>query len=150
MKLRIPPPIQTLIAALAMLGGCEITEIRLFEGDLALGVVVILCFMAVSFLLFAILGFIKLKTTINPLKPETTSSLVTNGVYRFSRNPMYAGMALLLMAWVVWLANPFNLIIFVLFISYITHFQIKPEEKALSKLFGDQFELYCQQVRRWL
>jgi len=150
LKLKIPPPIQTLIAALAMFGLNEWYEISVFETDLVLLVVVICCFLASFFLTSAVLGFVKFKTTVNPLKPETTTSLVTSGVYRYSRNPMYAGMALFLFAWFLWLSNPLNIVIFAAYVAYITQFQIKPEEKALSKLFGEQFDSYCKNVRRWI
>jgi protein-S-isoprenylcysteine O-methyltransferase Ste14 len=150
MKLKIPPPIQTLIAASAMTGLNKWFEIRIFETNFILVAMVICCLLAVFFLIFAILGFIQFKTSVNPLKPENTTTLVTSGVYKYSRNPMYAGMALLLFAWLLWLSNPLNLVIFVAYITYITQFQIKPEEQALLLLFGEQFDLYRTQVRRWI
>jgi protein-S-isoprenylcysteine O-methyltransferase Ste14 len=150
MKLKIPPPILTFIAAFAMWVTNIWLELRFFESDLILIAVFICCLLAVFFLLFAVLGFIKFKTTVNPLKPESTKFLVTNGVYNYSRNPMYAGMALLLLAWLLWLSNPINIVIFITYIVFITQFQIKPEEDALLKLFGDQFNVYCQKVRRWI
>jgi len=150
MKLKIPPPIQTLIAVFAMLGLDTWIEISILESNLILIAVLVSCILAVFFLIFAVLGFLKFKTTVNPLKPESTSSLVTSGVYKYSRNPMYAGMALFLFAWLLWLSNPLNIAIFAAYIAYITQFQIKPEEKALTKIFGEQFHLYCQNVRRWI
>lgn len=150
MKLKIPPPIQTLIAAIAMSALNYFFEIRMFETNLILIAVAVCCVLAAFFLISAVLGFLKHKTTVNPLKPESTTSLVTSGVYKFSRNPMYAGMALLLFAWLLWLENPINLIIFTGYLAYITQFQIKPEERALLTLFGEKFEIYCTQVRRWI
>jgi len=150
MKLKIPPPIQTLIAAFAMSVLNKWLVINIFESPLIIIAVVICCLLASFFLIFAVLGFKKFKTTVNPLKPELATSLVTSGVYQYSRNPMYAGMALFLFAWLLWLSNPLNLIIFVAYITYITQLQIKPEEVALSKLFGEKFDLYCQNVRRWI
>ena len=78
------------------------------------------------------------------------TQLVTSGVYRYTRNPMYLGMACLLLAWAVYLQNPLALLGVPLFMAYITQFQIKPEERMLVKLFGDAFIRYRQQVRRWL
>ena len=95
-------------------------------------------------------SFKKHKTTINPIKIETASSLVVSGIFSYSRNPMYLGMALILLG----LSLKFNLIgglIFTtLFILFITNFQIKPEEKAMQKIFGEEFLSYKNRVRRWL
>ena len=89
-------------------------------------------------------------TTINPIKIETASSLVVSGIFNYSRNPMYLGMVLILLG----LSLKFNLIgglIFTtLFILFITNFQIKPEEKAMQKIFGEEFLSYKNKVRRWL
>jgi len=102
---------------------------------------------------FAIAGglaFRKASTTVNPLKPEEATSLVIVGVYKISRNPMYVGMALLLLAWVTFLAAPWALLGVVGFILYINRFQIAPEERALVELFGQDFKNYKSTVRRWL
>ncbi len=101
----------------------------------------------------ALLGlreFRKAKTTVNPLKPETSSTLVRSGIYEFSRNPMYLGMLLVLVAWGLWLGNPWALIWTLGFVMYINEYQIKPEEAALRKLFGDAFDQYTREVRRWI
>jgi protein-S-isoprenylcysteine O-methyltransferase Ste14 len=97
-----------------------------------------------------LVAFIRQKTTINPLKIETASSLVTRGIYRITRNPMYLGMAFLLTGFGVWLSAPLAFIGVVLFVGYITRFQIIPEERALNGLFGEEYRQYCQRVRRWL
>lgn len=90
------------------------------------------------------------RTTVNPLRPERSSALVTNGVYRLTRNPMYVGMACLLLAWAVYLGPLPVLTGPVLFVLYITRFQIVPEERALRRLFGADYEAYAARVRRWL
>lgn len=105
---------------------------------------------SILLLLPAVLNFYRRHTTVNPLKPESTSSLVVDGVYRFSRNPMYLGMALALFSWVFYLANPLNIIFFGFYIFYMTEFQIKFEEKALLNLFGQDFKHYMKKVRRWI
>jgi protein-S-isoprenylcysteine O-methyltransferase Ste14 len=97
-----------------------------------------------------LLSFIRSKTTINPVKIEKASALVTGGVYRFTRNPMYLGMAFLLTALAIWLQTPLAFVGPVLFVGYITRFQIIPEERALLKLFGQEYLDYSQRVRRWL
>ena len=110
----------------------------------------VLFLLGFGILFSAALSFKEHKTTINPIKIETASSLVVSGIFNYSRNPMYLGMALILLG----LSLKFNLIgglIFTtLFILFITNFQIKPEEKAMQKIFGEEFLSYKNRVRRWL
>jgi len=106
-------------------------------------------------ILAVVIGFISLghffksKTTIDPTKPNKASTLVTNGIFALTRNPMYLSMLLLLLMLGLRLGNAFNILIAAGFVSYMNRFQIIPEEKALSKLFGKEFQLYCKNVRRW-
>ena len=102
------------------------------------------------FCLAGVVSFRRAKTTVNPLKPEQASSLVTSGIYRWSRNPMYVGFALFLVAWAAWLASPWTLLGVAGFVLYMNRFQIGPEERALASLFGIDFNHYCASVRRWL
>ena len=110
----------------------------------------VLFLLGFSVLFAAARSFKEHQTTINPIKIETASSLVVSGIFNYSRNPMYLGMALILLG----LSLKFNLIgglIFTaLFILFITNFQIKPEEKAMQKIFGEEFLSYKNKVRRWL
>jgi protein-S-isoprenylcysteine O-methyltransferase Ste14 len=87
---------------------------------------------------------------VNPLKPDATTVLVTAGIYRFTRNPMYIGLTLTLLGWAAFLGNLLAFALLPLFVFYITQFQIKPEERALRSLFGSIYEDYCAKVRRWL
>lgn len=89
-------------------------------------------------------------TTVNPLNPEKSSKLVEEGIYKFTRNPMYLGMAIILISFGVYLGNIFNVINIILFVLYMNKYQIIPEEKALTQLFGDEFIAYKSKVRRWL
>lgn len=95
-------------------------------------------------------AFKRADTTVNPLKPETTTTLVTGGVYHFSRNPIYLGLAIILLSWGIYLSHLLSLLFMIAFVVYMNHFQIQPEEKVLQKLFGVCFERYQRQVRRWL
>jgi protein-S-isoprenylcysteine O-methyltransferase Ste14 len=90
------------------------------------------------------------KTTLNPVKPETASALVTTGIFARSRNPMYLGMASWLLGWAAWLATPAGLLGPVLFVLWMNRLQIAPEEQALARIFGAEFEDYKARVRRWL
>ena len=98
----------------------------------------------------AIYGFRKARTTIHPMRPQESSALVTGGVYRATRNPMYLGMLLILIGWAYIVANIAALAMLPLFVAYLNRFQIAPEEKALQARFGAEFEQYKGKVRRWL
>ena len=98
----------------------------------------------------SVLQFLFAKTTIDPLKIEKTSQLVTNGIYQYSRNPMYLGLAFVLLAWNAYLGSLSAILGVMLFVWYITEFQIKREEENLRNIFGDAFTAYCQRTRRWL
>jgi protein-S-isoprenylcysteine O-methyltransferase Ste14 len=100
--------------------------------------------------LAGVIQFARARTTVNPLQPDAASSLVSGGVYRWTRNPMYLGMALVLLAWAIYLSSIAALAVLPLFIVFITRFQIAPEERALEARFGVQFERYRKAVRRWL
>jgi protein-S-isoprenylcysteine O-methyltransferase Ste14 len=98
----------------------------------------------------AVLGFHRAKTTLNPLAPEQASALVVRGVFRWTRNPMYLAMLLVLISWACIVANAAALAILPLFVAYLNRFQIVPEERALQARFGSEFEQYKRTVRRWL
>lgn len=102
------------------------------------------------FAVTAVRQFGRAETTVNPLNPEKASSLVTDGIFAKSRNPMYVGLLMLLAAWTIWLQSLTNIAVAVLFIPVMNHFQIKPEERALRELFGAEFEEYCRNVSRWI
>jgi len=106
--------------------------------------------LALAIGLSAVVGFHRAKTTVNPLAPEKASALVVRGIYRWTRNPMYLAMLLVLIAWACIVANVAALVILPLFVAYLNRFQIVPEERALQARFGGEFEQYKRTVRRWL
>ena len=90
------------------------------------------------------------RTTINPMKPANSTTLIATGIYRLSRNPIYLGDLAVLVAWAVFLAAPWMLAGPVVFMAYIGRFQIAPEERALAARFGEAYRDYRMVVRRWL
>ena len=94
--------------------------------------------------------FRKAKTTIDPTKPENASQLVSGGVYRITRNPMYLGMLFINIATIFKFSNYYGFIALPVFIVYITQFQIKPEERIIEDVFGEEYVHYKKKVRRWL
>ena len=94
--------------------------------------------------------FRKVKTTVNPFRPRNAGSLVDSGIFSHTRNPMYLALLLALLGWGLYLDNLFALASTILYVAYLNHFQIGPEERALEELFGGEFTAYRQRVRRWI
>ncbi len=94
--------------------------------------------------------FRRARTTFNPMSPAKATALVTGGVYRYTRNPMYVGQALLLSAWALHLALWWPWLGPVCFVLWIDRFQIAPEERVMRAKFGAEYEAYAARVRRWL
>ncbi|MDI9700796.1 isoprenylcysteine carboxylmethyltransferase family protein [Burkholderia cenocepacia] len=150
MKPHIPPPIVMLAAAAIMWTLHRWMPLirwiappwnRFGSLPAAVGLVI-----AVS----AIVRFRQARTTTNPMDPGKASCLVTDGVFRISRNPMYLGLELLLIGWAVWLGSASPWLIPPLFAIVITIVQIIPEERALEQRFGDQYRSYQRCVARWI
>ncbi|MEO9870547.1 methyltransferase family protein [Ekhidna sp.] len=89
-------------------------------------------------------------TTTDPTKPEKASTLVTNGIYMYTRNPMYFGMLLVLIGGIIRIGNPFCILSAIFFVLYMNKFQIRPEEGALKNLFPNEYPEYLKKVRRWI
>jgi protein-S-isoprenylcysteine O-methyltransferase Ste14 len=100
-------------------------------------------------MLLAVIEMFRQRTTVNPLTPNRSSALVTNGIFKFSRNPIYLGDALLVVAAGLFFANLVFIPALAAFITYINRFQIIPEERALQSKFGQAFNNYLGQTRRW-
>ena len=94
--------------------------------------------------------FRRAKTTVNPLHPERASSVVTSGIYRYTRNPMYVGILLVLLGCFVAFGALSGLVGLPIFIAYMNRFQIRPEERALQAKFGREYNEYQARVRRWV
>ncbi|MGH1426391.1 MAG: methyltransferase family protein [Arenicella sp.] len=149
LELKIHPPIVFISVVGLMWGVSQVLPGFIWPKTVQYAGALICLFLAVSIAVLAVLAFRKAHTTINPHRPETSSSLVTGGVFSFSRNPMYLGLAVLLLGWSWFLMNAYAMLLVIAFIGYITAFQIKPEERMLSHLFGDDYRQYQQRVRRW-
>ncbi|MDG5977877.1 isoprenylcysteine carboxyl methyltransferase [Hydrogenophaga taeniospiralis CCUG 15921] len=150
LELKIPP------VALALLVGAAMWGVAVWVPGQAgplprLPAVALLLVLAGA--LVAVLGvasFRRAKTTVNPTTPGAASALVDSGIYRYSRNPMYLGLLLVLSGWGLWLAHALALLGLPAFVVYMNRFQIAPEERALTAVFGDAFTAYRQKVRRWI
>jgi protein-S-isoprenylcysteine O-methyltransferase Ste14 len=150
MPLPIPPPVVVMLFAAVMwqlaerlpFGGFAFSAQRPLAGLVLLAGLALMA--AAAWTLF------RARTTVNPLRPERASHLVTSGVFAVSRNPIYLGDALILLALAIGFGNAVNFLLLPLFVAFIGRFQIGPEERALQRLFGDEYRAYCTRVRRWV
>lgn len=150
LELKIPPvAIVLIVAALMWLISAAVPEFTLsFPGrSFVSGFLV---FVGITVTILGVFSFRRAKTTLNPMRPDSTSSLVVEGVYKVTRNPMYLGFLLVLLGWAVFLSNPLSYTFIPAFVVYMNRFQIAPEEKALEAVFQDIFRAYKAKVRRWL
>lgn len=154
LELKIPPLLLMLLFALGMWLLAPLTAP--LSTQLALPAlyttVLALCLAmtGIAVVLAGVLAFRHAKTTVDPRLPQQSSSLVLVGIYRYSRNPMYLGFLLLLAAFACYLQSLLALALLPLFVLYLNQFQIKPEERFLGQKFGQDFQVYMKQVRRWL
>jgi protein-S-isoprenylcysteine O-methyltransferase Ste14 len=150
LELKVPPVAVMLIVALLMWLVSLMTPV--IELSLFVRVLTSATFATagIAVALAGVNSFMRAKTTVNPTTPNSASSLVDSGIYRFTRNPMYLGLMSMLLGWAVFLASPLTLIGALVFVVYMNRFQIRPEEKALLNMFGAAFLQYQAKVRRWL
>jgi protein-S-isoprenylcysteine O-methyltransferase Ste14 len=150
LELKVPPvAVALIIAALLWFVSWAAPTFRfVFPGRGVLAL--ILAGAGVVMAALGVASFRRAKTTVHPMTPELSSSLVRSGVYALSRNPMYLGLLLVLIGWAIFLSNVLAFLILPVFIFYMSRFQIGPEEKALDRRFGEEFVTYKSRVRRWL
>lgn len=148
METKIPPPIVTLLFGLSIYFSRGIFQA--VEVKYSFYIAILLLILGLTVLISAVRLFRKDKTTVNPLSPEQATKLVTDGIFKYSRNPMYLGMAFILGSIAVFFNLIGGIILIALFCFYITKFQIIPEEKAMSNLFSQDFDKYKQTTRRWI
>lgn len=150
LELKVPPLLVALLIAIAMwLASTSLPALSIAIPWRTAFIVA----SAVTGLAFAVAGvvaFRKARTTVNPTTPQKSSSVVTTGVYRLSRNPMYLGFLLFLAAWAIALSNAAAFLLLPVFVAYMNRFQISVEERALLAHFGDEYLAYMRSVRRWL
>ena len=148
LALKVPPVAQVIITAAAMYGVSKMVPALTFSLNgstaLALGV------MGLSLGIMGVTQFRIAQTTPNPQALEKVSSLVTSGVYQYSRNPMYVGLVLILLGWAFYLSHFLAFVLLPIFILYMTRFQIQPEERMMARKFGKTYQDYLNKVRRWI
>ena len=145
---KIPPPIVAILFAVLIFYFSD----SFAYVDLPFKIYISLFFVLLGFFITfsSARNFKKKETTVNPIKPEEASQLVTDGFFKITRNPMYLGMLLFLLGLSIYNGIIVGLLFLPLFVGYITFFQIIPEERAMIKIFGEDYKAYMKKVRRWI
>ncbi|MCC5452384.1 isoprenylcysteine carboxylmethyltransferase family protein [Rheinheimera sp. UJ51] len=150
LELKIPPLLLVVLFALAMWLLTQYLPSVALALSWRFFLAGILAIVGMAVALAGVLAFRRANTTVDPRVPQQSSSLVIRGIYRYSRNPMYLGFLLLLMAWGCYLQSALALLLLPVFVLYMNRFQIMPEERHLQQKFGADYQAYLTQVRRWL
>jgi protein-S-isoprenylcysteine O-methyltransferase Ste14 len=150
LELKVPPLIVWLVFAAAMFGLARATPTFFLPVPGATAIPLILVVAGAALAFAGVVAFRRERTTVNPLTPNASSAVVSHGVYRFSRNPMYLGFLVALAGWAVYLSNVASALLLPVFVAYMNQYQIKPEERALLAKFGEQYAQYMSRVRRWI
>jgi protein-S-isoprenylcysteine O-methyltransferase Ste14 len=144
MKITYPPII--LLASL-------ITQFIIFfsfpiRADLSSLLGLILIFVGISMAAISFRLMSKIKTTFIP--DGVPQKLVSTGPFKFSRNPIYLGMFLILFGTAFLMGSVSALLVSLIFTLIINFTWISHEEKKMSEIFGEDWINYCSKVRRWL
>lgn len=150
LELRIPPPVVALMFAAPMAMCAQALPMLSVPLPRRVELAFTLVVVGLGVDVVAVVSFLRARTTINPKAPDATRSLVTSGIYSVTRNPMYVGLTLLLTAWGLYLSNALALFLVSGFVSYLTRYQIRPEERILREKFGAGYDNYARRVRRWI
>ena len=150
LETKIPPPVvMVLLGVLAWVGARYLPALSFrlpFNTVMAVAIV----FAGGALNVLPKLAFSRAGTTVNPLRPGSATHLVTSGAYRYSRNPMYLGHAVILLGWGIYLHNAAGFVAVPVFVLYISRFQIGPEERHLYALFADDYAAFRRKSPRWL
>jgi protein-S-isoprenylcysteine O-methyltransferase Ste14 len=150
LELKIPPLVVVAVLACAMWLTTLVVAPFGVARPLRIGAGLLLAAAGGVVSLAGVVAFRRAHTTVDPTRPAAASALVTTGIYRFTRHPMYLGFLLALLGWALFLANGLALVVAAAFVPYMNRFQIGPEERMLAMIFGPRFDDYRRRVRRWL
>jgi protein-S-isoprenylcysteine O-methyltransferase Ste14 len=147
---RIPPPLVFFLVAALMWAATWVLPVTAIPDGWRWSIAGLLFVLAVLLASSGIGAFRRAKTPLDPVHIDRASTLVTSGIYGFTRNPMYLGLTTLLLAWAEFLSAPWTLLGPAVFALFIDRFQIAPEERAMRAKFGAEYDAYTRRVRRWM
>ena len=146
--MKIPPPILVLILVVSsFLSSKKIDVIHIPHQTL---VSILILLIGILILIIPVTNFIKYKTTIDPIEFKKVNKLVTSGIYKYSRNPMYLGLLLIVISSSILYLNIYSVSTPIFFYYWINRFQIQREEIFLTEKFGKEYLLYMTRTRRWI
>ena len=146
--IKIPPPLIVLTLIISIYFSSK--RIDLINIPFQLEISFFILSLGILVFINPVLKFIKSKTTINPIQFEETNRLVTSGIFKYSRNPMYLGMLMIIISTSIFYLNIYSILTPFLFVFWINKFQIKREEIFLTEKFGKEYLSYKNKTRRWL
>ena len=146
--IKIPPPLIVLTLIISIYFSSK--KIDLINMPLQLEISIFILSAGILIFVNPVLQFIKSKTTVNPIQFEDVNKLVTSGIFKYSRNPMYLGMLMIVLSTSIFYLNIYSILTPLLFILWINKFQIKREEEFLIEKFGDEYLSYKKKTRRWI
>ena len=146
--IKIPPPLIVLVLIVSIYFSSKKIDLIIIPLQLEISIFIL----SAGILIFVnpVLQFIKSKTTVNPIQFEEVNKLVTSGIFKYSRNPMYLGMLMIVLSTSIFYLNIYSILTPLLFILWINKFQIKREEEFLIEKFGDEYLSYKKKTRRWI
>ena len=150
LDLKIPPVAVFLICAAVMWVMSTVSPAAAFVLPAASAVFGVLALIGGGIGIAGVAAFRRHSTTVDPTAPDKTKAIVTDSIYRYSRNPMYLALVVTLAGWGLFLQNVAALAVLPVFVVYMTQFQIKPEELVLQARFGPDYDDYMAAVRRWI
>ena len=146
--LKIPPPLLVLILVISNFFSSKKIDLILLPNQDLISFIIFL--IGTLILINPIFKFIKSKTTIDPIKFKKVNKLITSGIYKYSRNPMYLGLLMIVISTSIFYLNIFSITTPFFFYFWINRFQIKREEIFLTEKFGKEYSLYKAKTRRWM
>ena len=146
--LKIPPPLLVLILVVSSFFSSKKINIILIPNQNMVSIIILL--VGLLILIIPVSNFIKYKTTIDPIKFKKVNKLITSGIYKYSRNPMYLGLLMIVISSSILYLNIYSVTTPFLFYWWINRFQIKREEIFLSEKFGKEYLSYKTKTRRWI
>ena len=146
--LKIPPPLLVFILIISNYYSSKKIDLILLPNQNLISFIILL--IGVVILIYPIFKFIKSKTTIDPIKFKKVNKLISSGIYKYSRNPMYLGLLMIVTSTSIFYLNIFSITTPILFVCWINRFQIKREEEFLTEKFGNEYLSYKKKTRRWI
>ena len=145
---KIPPPLVVLILVISTFFSSK--KIDLIQIPFQNLISIFILSIGILILLNPVLKFKKSKTTINPIKFKKVNKLVTSGIYKYSTNPMYLGLLMIVISSSIFYLNIYSILTPLFFYLWINRFQIKREEVFLTEKFGEDYLSYKKKTRRWI